>query len=608
MKTLIIGGGQGCIGILDLAMGHFLKERTIDVAAVADINPDAPGLLYAQQLGIRTFEDMKQALESEEIELIIELTGKDETLKELHKIVDPTMMIIDHTLARIFWDLVNAREEQKKINMELKELESKLANESHFLQSIFDSLSDLAIVLDEDLKIVKINGQFARFAGIKAEDAIGKHCYEVLNTSEIQCSEKEVKEIVKQVMETGKTHIRIQQTAPPNENFWEITRSPIKNPEGEIAYVLATWRRITERVQLHRDIESAEQKFKAFINSAQDWLSIKDLEGRYLIVNPVTARAFNRKAEEFIGKRPDEILPMPLSETIKMHDEEVVKSKQHKTYNEIIPIDGVDHHFQTDRFPLTDYKGETIGVCTIARDVTKEIKLQEQLVQSEKLAALGKLAAGVAHEINNPLTGVLAYAEDLYEDFREDNRQIAEDMKVIIRETLRCRDIVKNLLDFARQDKPKLQETTPKSLINQALSLVVRLPQFKDISILPRFGDDLPKLNVDLSQLQQVILNLMINASDAMKYKGTIKISAEYDRKNNACIISVEDTGPGIPENLVDKIFEPFFSTKNTNGLGLAVSWGIIERHNGSMEVDMADGGGAIFRIILPAYNEKKII
>jgi len=99
-------------------------------------------------------------------------------------------------------------------------------------------------------------------------------------------------------------------------------------------------------------------------------------------------------------------------------------------------------------------------------------------------------------------------------------------------------------------------------------------------------------------------LNFMLNSCDAMKGKGTLKVSTEYNRRNDKCIINVEDDGPGIPENLVDKLFEPFFSTKGTSGLGLAVSWGIVERHHGNIEIDMADNGGAIFRIVMPTVND----
>ena len=141
-------------------------------------------------------------------------------------------------------------------------------------------------------------------------------------------------------------------------------------------------------------------------------------------------------------------------------------------------------------------------------------------------------------------------------------------------------------------------------VVDQSVSLVARLPQFRNISLEVNKREKLPPIKCDPHQIQQVILNLVLNASDAIKESGRIIISTDYERWHNRCVILVEDNGPGIPENLIDKVFEPFFSTKGTNGLGLAVSWGIIERHRGAIEIDTAESGGAIFKIILPALWE----
>ncbi|MCP4580688.1 MAG: PAS domain-containing protein, partial [candidate division Zixibacteria bacterium] len=379
--------------------------------------------------------------------------------------------------------------------------------------------------------------------------------------------------------------------------------TPIKNAAGETEGILGTWHRITEQVILQRKIESAELQFKNFIDSAHDWISVKDLEGRYIIVNKANAESFNLQPEDFIGKKPEEIVPNDIADLIRSHDRSVIRDDSYHTYEETIPLQGRDHHFQTVRFPLKDYKGSTIGVSTIMRDVTSEVDLKDQLVQAGKLAAVGKLAAGVAHEINNPLTGVLAYAEDMVDELPDDNPH-QEDLKVIIRETLRCRDIVRNLLDFARQETPKLERLDPNLIVDQSLSLVEKLPQFRNITLELNKFDEIPFIKGDPHQLQQVILNFLMNSAEAMKGKGIIKLTTEYLRRYDRCNIVVEDDGPGIPENLVDKIFEPFFSTKGTNGLGLAVSWGIIERHRGNIEVEMSDRGGALFRIVLPAFKE----
>lgn len=600
MNTIILGGGKGCRSLLDLTRGSFLKELSLQVVAVIDKRSDAPGVCYAKEIGIPVFFDINEALENYSIDIIIELTGNDNVLQELFKIINPKIKVIDHTIARIFWDLVNAKEIQENQLKELNKLEINIEKERYFLQSIFDSLTDLAVVLDRNQNIIRVNANLADFLGIEASSVIGKKYLDIIDKTVSDEDIDEAGKGIEDVFKTGEASSYRRITRTPDNRQWEILRSPIKNDSGEVIAVLGTWHQITEKLKLLREKEIAEKRLKAFIDSAQDWISIKDMEGRYVLVNPVTARAFNLPAESFIGKKPDEILPLKLAETINRHDREVISIKHHRVFDEIIPVNGEDHHFDTIRFPLMDNEGQTIGVCTIARDNTKEIKLQEQLVQSEKMAALGKLAAGVAHEINNPLTGILAYAEDIMEEYHY-IPLLQEDMKVIIKETLRCRDIVKNLLDFAKLDKPKFEAVEINEIISDSLRILEKLPQFKDINIEKYLGKNLPFIQGDPQQLQQVILNLILNAVDALKNKGTIKITSDYHRNTANCMISIEDSGSGIPENLIDKIFEPFFSTKGTSGLGLAVSWGIIERHKGNIEVDMAESGGAIFRILLPA-------
>ncbi|MFW6276711.1 MAG: two-component system sensor histidine kinase NtrB, partial [Bacteroidota bacterium] len=404
---------------------------------------------------------------------------------------------------------------------------------------------------------------------------------------------------INKVYAEGKPQKLIRLTRPNDENHWEINRQPIFNKNDEVESVLITWHRITEQVMLHRRIETQEQQFIRFIHSAQDWISIKDTEGRYLIVNPVTAEAMKIPLEEFIGKKPSELLPPGLVKQIEENDRIVLNDKKPRTFREIIPIDGQDHHFQTVRFPLMDYSGKITGVCTIARDITNEVMLKDQLIQYEKLAGLGKLAAGVAHEINNPLTGILAYAEGIAED-HEDDVELTSDMDVIIRETLRCREIVRNLLDFARQDKPRFSRVTVSRLMNDTFNLIKKLKQFKNIEFIIQEDDEDRALDIDINQMRQVMLNLLLNSADVMNGKGRILISYGPDRRDSYYRITIEDNGPGIPEDIVDKIFEPFFSTKGTSGLGLAVSLGIVQMHGGTIEVSNAAGCGARFNIILP--------
>ena len=600
MRTVIIGGGKGCESLLELATGSFMKELTLDVQGVMDISDDAPGVKLARKLGITTSTRLADILSIPDIELIIELTGKDAILNDIYKIVPPGAKLIDHQFARVFWDLLNARRTLKHRLKEKVELEEKIERERQFLQYIFDGIPDLVVVLDRDRNVIRVNERIVEFTGIGSEEAVGMNCHDLfLNTPlKAHCLIDDCPFF--DVLNSDKASSHMIKIPPPNEQHWEVTMNPILDADGRTEAILVTWYHITERVMLQREIESAELRFQRFVDTADDMISIKDIDGRYIIANPATTNRFGMDPEDFVGRYPEEILPPEVTNVITEHDREVMDLNEHRNYKEIIPINGRDCYLNTIRFPLTDHRGNVTGICTIARDVTKEKDLHNQLVQSVKLAAVGKLAAGVAHEINNPLTGILAYAEDIGEELPE-NSELHNDLKVIIRETMRCRNIVRNLLDFSRQDTHKTENVDPNGVIRRVLKLVSKLVNFKDITIEKQLSSSLPNIKGDSQRLIQVMLNFMTNAADAMKGKGRIILSTEYDLKSNRCVISVEDNGPGIPENLIDKIFEPFFSTKGTNGLGLAVSWGIIERHGGTIEVDMVEEGeGSIFRIILP--------
>lgn len=600
MKTVIIGGGKGCEAIIDLATSTFMRELTLDIECVMDIDTAAPGIQRARELRIETSADLEEALSTEGVELVIELTGRDDVLEHIHRILPPGVTLVDHTFAHIFWDLVSAQQQREWQLHQMTELEQRVEREQVFLQSLFDTIPDIVVVYDPNRRPLRINAAYTRFAGLSLEQALAKNGGELFSGTELASFAADNNRSIDDVVRTGQPRSMICQTAQPEEAYWEVTHTPILGHSGKLEAVVGTFHRITERIKLHRQVERAEQRFKSFIDSAHDWISIKDSDGRYVIVNPVCAHAFDKEPGDFIGKRPEEVLPLEACNTVMEHDRQVVECDCHQTFEEVYHLHGTDHHFQTVRFPLADHHGDIMGVCTIARDVTSERELRDQLVQAAKLAAVGKLAAGVAHEINNPLTGVLAFAEDMLDDLPEEHPH-REDLGVIIRETLRCREIVRNLLDFARLEKLVLIEVSPNDVILQALQLVSKLPQFRNIAIRQRLAKELPKIKCDTKQLQQVVLNLMMNSADAMNGAGEIKLTTRYRKQAEQCVITVEDSGPGIPDDLRERIFEPFFTTKGTSGLGLAVSWGIVERHHGVIEIDNAKSGGAIFRIVVPA-------
>jgi signal transduction histidine kinase len=257
----------------------------------------------------------------------------------------------------------------------------------------------------------------------------------------------------------------------------------------------------------------------------------------------------------------------------------------------------------------------SVGTFTDMREILKMRKdLEEahlQLVQTEKIASVGRMAAGVAHEINNPLSGVLIYAELLKEDLKDQPERLS-DVHEIIEQTLRCKKIVSEMLEFSRQSVGKTSSFSLKYLITKCLDLLVNQAIFQDIQVEMEIEPIMPEMVGDMGQLQQVFTNLFINAAHAMDSKGTLRILAEYNRDESLFIIKVSDTGPGIPHDLRDKIFDIFFTTKPVGtgtGLGLSISQNIIKLHGGSLTFECPSDGGTTFTIKLPyEFSEEEAL
>jgi len=256
------------------------------------------------------------------------------------------------------------------------------------------------------------------------------------------------------------------------------------------------------------------------------------------------------------------------------------------------------------RIPVT--RNDELGqLATSFNEMTARLaEARNQIYQSNKLASLGRLAAGIAHEINNPLTGVLTYSSFLLKRAAAD-AEVRHDLETIVHETKRCRDIVRGLLDFARQVPPKKSLVDVNEVVLRALQVIDNQLRVQNIHVVKNLHDDLPRILADPNQLQQVVINLLVNAADAFDGDHReIRVTTGLKGRNGREMleITVADNGKGIPEKNLSKIFEPFFSTKENKGtgLGLAVVWGIVSEHGGSVEVNSTVGQGTTFTIHLP--------
>lgn len=235
----------------------------------------------------------------------------------------------------------------------------------------------------------------------------------------------------------------------------------------------------------------------------------------------------------------------------------------------------------------------------------REVKLagaNAALIQSEKLAAFGQIGAGIAHEVKNPLAGILGYAQLALRKLDEDS-PLRNNLSIIEKETRRCTDIISNLLQFARQEKAEVRPTQINAVVDAALRIVDHQLGVNNVKITKELATDLPVINANANQLQQAIMNFAINAQQAMGENGGNLLLRTRLWANSAVIVEIEDDGPGIPEDIRAKIFEPFFTTKPAGqgtGLGLSVTYGIVKDHGGDIRIENVKGGGTRFLVSLP--------
>jgi len=346
---------------------------------------------------------------------------------------------------------------------------------------------------------------------------------------------------------------------------------------------------------------------KAAVDSAQEAVLITDKEGAIRYANPAFEKTTGYHLVDIFDKNPRFLKSGHHDEGFYKKMWDTVQSG--KTWEGVITnktIEGKLIHEETTITPVRNSDTSEIShFVAIKRDITEKLEIQQRLEMTEKMASAGVLAAGVAHEVNNPLTLVLGFAQVLSDDER-----IPEDARSMLRKVYtaaqRAGKIVKNLLEFGRKQEPLKTRLSVKELFDRLEPLAGY--DLKREGIQYSFEHPLERclIHADLNQMEQVLLNLIINAKQAMEdsEKKELKVSCDCDREDGMVVISVEDTGPGISEEILKKIFEPFYTTKPVGegtGLGLAICYGIAEDHGGTIKVESKLGKGTKFSVYIPA-------
>jgi two-component system NtrC family sensor kinase len=461
---------------------------------------------------------------------------------------------------------------------------------------IVATLADAVIVTGLDRRVLSANPAAALLLGRPFEDLPGTPVDEIVAAAErAHVADRERRAFA------GEGQRYDTQIVRPGGEIREVAISSVPLViETELIGTVATLRDITVQKRDQETLARSEARYRNLFESASDAIVTLDANGRFTTVNHAAEVISGYTRAELVGQwfapmLADDDLPMALG-----FFQKALAGETGLFETQFYRRDGDLRHISVTY--STPQKDEEV-LCLI-RDVTDQKMLQEQLIQSEKMSAIGQLVSGVAHELNNPLAGIAAFAQLLLAEKRlpADQKTAAE---TIYTESRRASRIVQNLLTFARQHKAEKVPT----VINQVLDDTIELRHYelrvRGIDLEREYDETLPETMADAHQLQQVFLNLITNAEQAMEQlpRQAHRLTVRTRRGGDMIRIEVEDTGPGIPTNLVERIFNPFFTTKppgSGTGLGLSISLGIVREHGGRIWAENAAGGGARFIIELP--------
>jgi len=467
---------------------------------------------------------------------------------------------------------------------------------------IVAALPDAVVVTGMDRRVLAANDAGADLLGWEVSDIVGQAIADAVSPSErahVASREDRVLAGEPQRYET-----KVVNHSTGEERDVAVSSGPFL-VNGDLIGTVATLRDITDPKRAQDTLARSEARYRHLVESASDAIVTLDANGRFTTVNHAAENISGYRREELVGQwfapmLPDDDLPKALG-----HFQQALSGETGLFETQFYRKDGEVRTISVTY--STPQKDEEV-LCLI-RDVTDQKMLQEQLIQSEKMSAIGQLVSGVAHELNNPLAGISAFAQLLLAEkrFPPEQRTAAE---TIYSEARRASRIVQNLLTFARQHKAEKVPTGLNQVLDDTLELRGYELRVRGIDVRREYDESLPDTMADAHQLQQVFLNLITNSEQAMEQRDGHhhRLTVRTRRTGDTMRIEVEDSGDGIPANLIERIFNPFFTTKPTGsgtGLGLSISLGIVREHEGRIWAENVPQGGARFVVELPVIQPR---
>ncbi len=477
--------------------------------------------------------------------------------------------------------------------------------EKDLLIQAIDSYRRSIIVISPDLKIRAANKISKE---LESEDIkVGRLCHQALYNRETPCDTC----LAKEVLATGRPAVRKGREGIMSlEKVSCLYSYPIFT-KGKITSLAIMDFSMSTMEKMEERLHQSNSFLNNLIKSAVDAIIASDMNGDILIFNDTACEIAGYKAEEVIGKLSiREIYPGDGAKNVM----KMLRSDQYGGKGTLRSYRVDIRKKNGDAIPINlnaaivydgDKEVATLGFFHDLRETLKiESELEKtrvQLLQAEKMSSLGELAAGVAHQLNNPLGGITLYTQLMMEDYELPD-DAKKDLERILQDAQRCSNIVKELLKFSRQTSNEIYPRDVNQILSETLFLVENQTLFQNISIEKDFQESLPSVPVDIQKIKHVFMNIILNAADAMEGKGILTLSSWLAPSRDRVCVEISDTGPGIEEDILLKIFDPFFTTKEQGkgtGLGLSLAYRIVEDHGGKIFAESKVGLGTVFIIEL---------
>ncbi len=482
------------------------------------------------------------------------------------------------------------------------------------LQATLESTDNGIFVVDIEGKIIKTNTRFVEMWGFASDIASSTESGKILDGILAQLEDAEFFQSKIQKIQMNLNAESFDTLHLKDGQIFECFSKPMFI-EAESKGRVWSFRDITERKRMEEKIRASEEGLRTIFETMTDGLVIVDMDGRIRQTNSAACRFGGYEKEDLIGVDSLEFVVDEDRERLTNDMANAMATGTASSESLIYKLKKKDigwYHCEMSTSVLTDGAGNQIGFIAVERDVTDRLRMEKQLkdqtamlIQSEKMSSLGVMVAGVAHELNNPMTGIVQYTQFCLRRTDEEDRRYAV-LKDLEQEARRCSSIVRNMLTFTRMDvqgEEQYQKDNIPALIDRVLQLLAYRIRSEYITIVQHYNADMQPIPIKRNSIQQVFLNLIGNAIDAVHEKEEKEIRIEGWNNNGFVEVNVSDKGPGIPPDAMHKIFDPFFTTKQVGkgmGMGLSVSQSICKQHGGDIECESKMGEGTTFKVKLP--------